>query len=158
MCIRDRSDTKLNTIDDVKQGTALTAEITNERWNIKLGYKLPVIKPETAAERLLDISSKNTFTLYEFFLTDHIGHGRYEGDVSKIITMLDEFLFAVLDKMNRKKLTLIICSDHGNCEDLSVKTHTTNPALTITAGKNAGMLFGSIKNLAQIKDAILQTL
>ncbi|MDO8549382.1 MAG: metalloenzyme [Ignavibacteria bacterium] len=146
---------RLNRIVDVRKGNALTAEITNERWNTKLGYSLPVIKPETAARRLLRIASKNKFTLYEYFLTDHIGHGRYDGETESTLRTLDDFLFTILYEMDYKKLSLIICSDHGNFEDLSMKTHTLNPALTITAGKYSKQLFKSIKNIAQIKSAIV---
>jgi hypothetical protein len=144
---------RLNNAGDVRTGKALTAEITNERWNSKLGYKLKVIKPQTAAKRLLRIASRNSFTLYEYFLTDHLGHGRYDGDIQKTMNVLDEFLLAVIKNIG-KNTTLIICSDHGNFEDLSVKTHTINPSLAITAGKYAKKLSENIKDLSQIKGAI----
>jgi bisphosphoglycerate-independent phosphoglycerate mutase (AlkP superfamily) len=64
-------------------------------------------------------------------------------------------LFTILSELN-DELTLIICSDHGNFEDLSVKTHTTNPALTIVAGKNARQLADSIKDLMDIKPSIIK--
>src|ERR1035437_3258534 len=67
---------KFNTIDDVREGRALTSEITNERWNLKLGYKLDIIEPSLAALRLLTVASKNDLVVYEYFLTDHLGHGR----------------------------------------------------------------------------------
>jgi 2,3-bisphosphoglycerate-independent phosphoglycerate mutase len=149
------SNIKLNTVTDLRKGKAITAEITNERWNLKLGYNLPVIRPSTAAKRLLRMAEQNTFTLYEFFLTDHIGHGRYEGNVPGMIKNLDDFLFSILKNMDYDKMTLVICSDHGNFEDLSVKTHTLNPSLTVTAGLHSKELFNSIKNISQIKDAIL---
>lgn len=146
---------RLNRVTDVRQGKALTAEITNERWNKKLAYNLPVLKPETAARRLLRIAEQNKFTLYEYFLTDHLGHGRYDGDTVVTLQTLDKFLLTIFREMDLKRMTLIICSDHGNFEDLSVKTHTFNPALTIAAGKNAEKLFKKIKNISQIKDAII---
>ena len=37
---------RLNHVTDVRTGRALTAELTNERWNQRLGYKLKVIKPK----------------------------------------------------------------------------------------------------------------
>jgi 2,3-bisphosphoglycerate-independent phosphoglycerate mutase len=150
------SNVKLNTVTDLRKGKALTAEINNERWNLKLGYRLPVIKPSTAAARLLNIASLNSFTLYEFYLTDHIGHGRYEGDVPGLIRLLDDFLFNILEKLDYENMTLLICSDHGNFEDLSVKTHTFNPAFTLSAGLHAKELFKSIKNISQIKDSIIK--
>ena len=147
---------RLNKVTDVRRGKAITAEITNERWNTKLKYNLPVIKPGTAAKRLLKIAAKNSFTLYEYFLTDHIGHGRYDGDIKKTVNVLDEFLLAVITGMDKKNMTLIICSDHGNFEDLSVKTHTLNPSLTISAGRYAENLFNNIKDISQIKSAIIK--
>ncbi len=146
---------KLNSSTDVRNGNALTAEITNERWNSKLGYNLKVLKPKSAARRLLRIAGKNSFTLYEYFLTDHLGHGRYDGDAQSTLQILDEFLFTIISELGSDK-TLIICSDHGNLEDLSVKTHTYNPALTITAGRNAEELSLMINDLSQIKPAIMK--
>jgi bisphosphoglycerate-independent phosphoglycerate mutase (AlkP superfamily) len=69
---------------------------------------------------------------------------------------MDEFLLTLLNELNKNKITLIICSDHGNLEDLSTKTHTRNPALTITAGKNAKEIFNTVKDISQIKSAILK--
>ncbi len=146
---------KFNTSLDVKNGRALTAEITNERWNKKLGYKLSILKPKIAARRLLKIAEENTFTLYEYFITDYLGHGRYDGDAQKLLSILDEFLFTIICEL-KEDMTLIVCSDHGNVEDISVKTHTLNPALTIASGKYAENLFNDIKDLTHIKPAIMK--
>jgi hypothetical protein len=146
---------KLNSVSDLRQSKALTAEITNERWNRKLKYQLKVISPETAARRLLRIASNYDFSLYEFFHTDHLGHGRINDELESIYNNFDRFLFTILSELN-DELTLIICSDHGNFEDLSIKTHTTNPALTIAAGKNARQLADSIKDLTDIKPSIIK--
>ena len=148
------SKVRLNRVTDVRQGKALTAEITNERWNKRLGYKLPVIKPATAARRLLRIAARNVFTLYEFFLTDHFGHGRNIDEMVPTMRNLDDFLYTILSEIDHQNTTLLICSDHGNIEDLSVKTHTLNPALTISAGRFADEFASEIKNLAQIKGTI----
>jgi phosphopentomutase len=150
------SDIKLNSVTDLRKGKALTAEITNERWNRKLNYSLKVIKPETAARRLLRIAELNDFTMYEFFLTDHLGHGRISDEFETIYNNLDSFLLTILSELNRKNVTLVICSDHGNFEDLSVKSHTLNPALTITAGKYASQLSSDIKDLSDIKPSIIK--
>lgn len=147
---------RLNRSSDVRRGNALTAEITNERWNNKLGYTLPVIRSETAARRLIRTAMKNDFTLYEYFLTDHLGHGRYDDDIETTLKTLDKFLYTVLYETDKTKFTIVICSDHGNFEDLSIKTHTLNPSLFITAGKHAEVISAEVKNLAQIKDAIMK--
>jgi len=147
---------RLNTSTDVWKSRALTAEITNERWNRRLNYKLRIITPEGAAKRLLRLASKHHFTLYEFFLTDHLGHGRIVDEFEIVHNNLDRFLYQILSSMNGKHTTLVICSDHGNYEDLSVKGHTNNPALFITSGKNAEKIAEAVNDLSQIKSAILK--
>lgn len=147
---------KFNKPANVRNGSALTAEITNDRWNRKLDYKLPSIKPQTAARRLLRMAAKYKFTLYEFYLLDHLGHLRLKNDFEEIYNLLDVFLFTILTELNENNLTVIICSDHGNFEDLSTKSHTRNPALAITAGRYAEELFNSVKSLNQFKPAIIK--
>lgn len=150
------SGVKLNTVSDVKKAKALTAEITNERWNNKLNYKLPIIEPETGARRLLKLAAQNDFTLYEYFLTDHLGHGRIPDEFERIYSNIDRFLFTLLTELDREKMTFVLCSDHGNFEDLSVKTHTFNPSLTIAAGYNAENIARGIKDLTDIKSSIIK--
>ena len=147
---------KLNNVNAVRTAKALTAELTNERWNQRLGYKLKVIKPETAARRLLRIAKKYKFTLYEYYLSDHLGHLRLANEFEKLFMEMDKFLFTLLDEVDSKKMTIVICSDHGNLEDLSVKTHTRNPALTITAGKSGKAIAESVTDITQIKEAIIK--
>lgn len=149
---------RLNSVTDLNNGNALTAEITNQRWNSRLGYQLPEISPETAAERLINIALQNNFTLYEYYLSDHLGHLRLAGEFDKLFGELDLFLseiFAIVKSL-KNEITLIICSDHGNLEDLSIKTHTLNPALTIIAGYNAKKLSGSIKDISMITPSIMR--
>ena len=148
------SGVKLKNATDLRRGNALSAEINNFRWVKSLNYNLPIIKPETAAKRLFRLADQNEFTLFEYFLTDHFGHGRNIEMMEDSLQVLDDFLFYMLKNID-DSYTLIICSDHGNLEDLSVKSHTRNPALTITAGKYAKRLSQEIKNISQIKGVIL---
>lgn len=147
---------RLNNATDLRRGRAIAAELTNEIWNKKLNYKIKIVKPETAARRLLRIADKHVFTAFEFFLTDHLGHGRYDGNAQKVMKNLDMFLLTLLTEFDRKNTTIILCSDHGNFEDLSIKTHTLNPALTIAAGRNAKRVFESVQDITQIKNSIIE--
>jgi 2,3-bisphosphoglycerate-independent phosphoglycerate mutase len=147
---------KFNSVDDVREGRALTAEITNERWNSRLGYNLPVISPEEAARRLLNIASENDLIVYEYFQTDHLGHGRIEGNIENTLGILDDFLFTIFTVADPEKYTILLCSDHGNFEDLSVKTHTLNPSLAISYGHHSSFIFKKIKDLSDIKNCLLE--
>lgn len=145
---------RLKNAADVHTGGALTGEITNYRWIEKLNYKLPLLTPKVAAKRLLRIAGKNDFTLFEFYLSDHLGHGRLKDHFEKIYNIFDDFLLNLFSNIP-EDLTLLLCSDHGNLEDISVKTHTRNPALGISAGKHAEKLYRNIKDLTDIKSAII---
>ncbi|MBU1098975.1 MAG: metalloenzyme [Bacteroidetes bacterium] len=144
---------RLYTPTDLRNGKGLSAEIDNSRWVERLNYNLPIIKSETAARRLLRISDKHELTVFEFFYTDHFGHGRHPDIFDYTLNVLDNFLYTVIKNIGNR--TLIICSDHGNLEDISVKSHTRNPSLTITAGKHSELLSNKIKSLYDIKHSIL---
>lgn len=146
---------KLNKISDLHKGRAISAEIDNRRLVERMNYKLPVIKPETAANRLLRIASKNHFTLFEIFHTDHLGHGRNIDWLEYTLKVLDHFLFHLTQNLSTN-MTLVVCSDHGNFEDLSIKMHTLNPALGMVFGKYSESLSKKIKTLADIKPAIME--
>ena len=69
--------------------------------------------------------------------------------------VLDEFLLNLILQLP-KSVSLLICSDHGNYEDLSIKMHTKNPALGLAAGVNAKEYSQKIKSLVDIKEAIME--
>jgi len=144
---------RLRTSTDLRRGRAISNELDNKYWVTKLNYDLPLIKPETAARRLFRLADKHHLTVFEYFITDHLGHGRYKTEMKERLELLDQFIFYVLKNIGKR--SLVICSDHGNLEDLSVKTHTRNPALTITAGRKAETLAKKIKSIKDIKKAIL---
>jgi phosphopentomutase len=55
---------------------------------------------------------------------------------NKIIRTLDSFFSGIL-KTKTSSTNLLICSDHGNIEDLGVKSHTTNMVPLIVIGPDA---------------------
>ena len=146
---------RLNTSTDLRSGRAVTAEIDNSRWVEKLNYNLPIVKPETAARRLLKLASQNHLTLFEFFFSDHFGHKRQLDIYPRIMSNFDRFLLYIISNIDNE-MSLLVCSDHGNFEDMSVKTHTRNPAFTLSAGRGSEYLAGRITDLSQIQQAVLE--
>ena len=147
---------KINSIDDVIAGKALTAEITNHRWVKKLNIDLPQITVDNAVDSLLNMASKNDFTFYEYFLTDHFGHGRNLDEMEENLFILSEFIFKLVQANNN--MTIFISSDHGNLEDISIKSHTFNPAIGIASGKEAKFLSENIHSLIDIKKVLLEVI
>lgn len=100
---------------------------------------------------------RNNFTLFEYFLSDHLGHLRHAEDLQENLDTLDEFLYELLREVP-PELNILVASDHGNLEDLSSKMHSLNPALMIAAGENCSLLSSKIKYLYDVKEAVMSLL
>ncbi|MCX8011256.1 MAG: metalloenzyme [Ignavibacteria bacterium] len=149
---------KLCGLQELHRRRAITAEITGEIWNEKLGYKLKIRSPFESGEIFHELAQENDYTLFEYFLTDHAGHSQDFDFAHNVISKLEIFLSGFLHKFNYDKESLLIVSDHGNLEDLSIKTHTLNPALGVAIGKGHRHFAERIESLDNIKSAILSYL
>ncbi len=143
----------LNSVEEVLAGKAITAEITQEVWAEKLGIDVPPISPEAAAERFLHAGADHDVVLYEYYLTDKAGHAMDAAMAGVVIARLDSFLWAVHQGMGPSDL-LVVCSDHGNVEDLSVKTHTRNPVPLIVLGSSASAFAGA-RSIVDVTPVVL---
>ncbi|MBN8544795.1 MAG: metalloenzyme [Ignavibacteria bacterium] len=152
------SGTGFNSSRQVYDKQALTAEVTNYRWRQKLGSKLPEISPEEAGKIFLRNSRKADISVFEYYLTDYAGHRRYDGKIEEICEIIDRFLLHLFTNLDNENDTLLVCSDHGNFEDISIKTHTKNPAMFIACGKYATDAENEIKNLSDITPFIFRKL
>lgn len=124
------SGTRLRTIDDLRQRDAVYQDFTNKML-VDWGYDIPIISALEAGENLAKIAQEHDFTLYEYFISDRIGHKQDLPAAVKIIENLDRFIQAAVNSSNLNELVIMIVSDHGNIEDMSIGTHTNNPVPTI---------------------------
>lgn len=134
---------RLRRADDLARGEALAADITGRGWRLMIDHDIEQIEEEAAAARLLALSEKRAFALFEFFLTDKAGHNQDARDAAKVLRSLDRFLGALIDQMDTERQLLVLCSDHGNIEDLSTKGHTRNPVPLVGFGAGAETLAGA---------------
>ena len=121
------------TLNDIKEGRAVYMDITNEYLE-NMGQRVGIIKPEKAAQRLVETSYNYHFTLFEFFLSDVAGHLADRRQSEKIVGILDEFIGELLKRITTSETLLIITSDHGNLEEINHKDHTLNPVPALVAG------------------------
>jgi 2,3-bisphosphoglycerate-independent phosphoglycerate mutase len=144
------------TYEDLKDQKALFHDFTNIPL-IRKGVDVPEYTPEQAGEILVRISMDYDFTLYEYFLTDKVGHSQELSLARTEIRKLDRFLSSILNNADLEHSTIILTSDHGNIEDLSVKTHSLNPAMTIVWGAHSGECL-SLKTLQELAPFIISCL
>ncbi len=136
---------------------ALSHDFTN-RYLIDEGFDVPELSPEEAGSILARISMRHRFTLYEHFITDMIGHAQDEAAAAEHLPKLARFIHAVIETADLKDTTVILTSDHGNIEDLSIRNHTLNDVPTIVWGRESESTAASIKDLTHITPAIIRLL
>ncbi|TVQ04029.1 MAG: hypothetical protein EA359_07595 [Balneolaceae bacterium] len=146
---------RLNRLQDVLEGTAITAEIVQSAWRDMLALDVPEISPEEAAERMLSAAEKYDLVLYEYYLTDKAGHEKNRDMADKVIHVADRFMYKIISDLKPGD-TLVITSDHGNLEDLGVKTHTRNPVPLMVKGNTDP--FKNAESILDVTPAILNVL
>ncbi len=150
---------KFNSLDELVDGKALYMDVTNEILR-RMGYDLPAITPESAAERLLRLSRAYDFTLFEYFLSDLAGHMSDKDEAVKVISVIDQFIGRLVELLNPQDELLIVTSDHGNLEDLSTGDHTTNPVPLLLAGNRLmrERVCNSARDITDIAPSLLRSL
>ena len=114
--------------EDLLEGRAVTHDLTH--WKVReRGYDLAVRTPEEAGTIIADEAMQSDFSLFEYFETDRAGHAQDRERAMRCLGDLNRALTTVLGRVDLERLTVMVVSDHGNLEDLTVKTHTMNPAI-----------------------------
>src|SRR5262249_42897114 len=109
--------------EDLLEGRAVTHDLTHWRERER-GHDLPTRTPEEAGAIIAAEAMKSDFALFEYFETDRAGHARDRQRAMRCLEDLERALRTVLARVDLGALTVIVVSDHGNLEDLSVGTHT----------------------------------
>jgi hypothetical protein len=127
------------TAEDVMHQRALTAEWTTNAWQkyLKLD-NLPQYSAREAGRLLAKISRDYDFAFHSHWFTDRIGHRGPFATGVELLEMFDDVMSGILDEWDDNEGLVVVISDHGNMEDLTVRHHTENdiPTLVIGAQKS----------------------
>jgi 2,3-bisphosphoglycerate-independent phosphoglycerate mutase len=143
---------------ELAAGKAISADITGTRWN-EFGYSN--VRPLSAVEagrRFYDLSRSVDFILFEYFLTDYVGHSKNMDSAVDALERMDGFLAGILEQFDEANDTVLFISDHGNIEDLSIKSHTRNPTPLIVIGSQRKYFTSNIQKLYHVTPAIISFL
>jgi hypothetical protein len=150
------ADITLNRAESVKQEEALTAELTQEAWRDQLDIQVPIITPQRAAQRLIDQSINYDLLLHEYYLTDKAGHSQDANKADQYLRIYDNFLSYLIEH-KPESYTLVLSSDHGNVEDLSVKTHSYHKVPLYAHGPGA-YHFSDAESIMDVTPRVLEVL
>jgi hypothetical protein len=140
--------------NDLLEGRAVSHDLTND-FLAQLGFDVPIRTPQQSADILANIVETVDFCLFEFIMTDTVGHKqdmvRAEVQVRKLTALAE----TLLSKIDLNRHLVILTSDHGNFEDLSVSTHTHNLVATLLWGNGSREAAHHISRIEEITPAIL---
>ena len=146
-----------NTVEDLNSDRAVYQDFTNQML-MERGENVTLRTPEQAGRILAKIAANHRFSLYEYFITDKIGHAQDKEAARLVIVKLALMIRTLLYDLDLNRTSVILTSDHGNLEDLSIRNHTLNPVPTIVWGKDRELIAGRIQSLADITPTIVDTL
>jgi 2,3-bisphosphoglycerate-independent phosphoglycerate mutase len=144
-------------LDDLQAGRAVFQDYTNEML-IERGIPISRRTPEEAAHVLASIAREHRFTLYEYFITDKVGHAQDMLAARLVLVRLAKFVRHLLSQLDLARTTLLLTSDHGNIEDLSLRNHTLNLVPTLIWGEHKDEIALRVNNLADLTPAIIEVL
>ena len=156
-CAMEAAGERFKKLPDLFGRDALFHDYTN-RHLIELGFDAPIFTPTESGEILANLTAKNRFTLYEYFITDKIGHAQDFEKAGEYLPPLAEFVREVVRRIDSAATTVILTSDHGNIEDLSKRNHTLNDVPTIIWGRKRFEVAERIKDLSDITPTIISLL
>jgi hypothetical protein len=125
----------LRTLDDARAGDGLTHDITGAHAHSR-GLSVPQRTPEEAARIFWQVAEGVDFTFFEHYLADEAGHAQDFEAALLALDTFDAFARAVV-ALRPADARVMICSDHGNVEDLSTRSHTLNPVPVLYFGPPA---------------------
>ncbi len=148
---------RLRTQADLLTSEALTADLTGAAWRDRLGLDVPLLTTHEAGIRLHRMARAHDVTLLEYYLTDKAGHSRDRSRADAVLSDLDGLFAGYLDAFDPSQDLLIVTSDHGNMEDLSIKPHTRNPVPLIAMGIGASA-FAAATDLTDVTPLLVDLL
>ncbi len=150
---------RLFTEDDLYARAAMSPDWTGDGWRSELGYSdSPLYQPDEAGALLAELARQRDFTFFEHWVTDMIGHrGPFERGVA-LWELFDAVVAGLLGAWDDAHDLIVITSDHGNLEDLSVRHHTTNDVPTVAIGAARHAFAAGLHDLTGIAPGVLRVL
>jgi len=148
----------LKTAEDLMAGQAISADFTGQGWVEHLEYaRTPILSNAESGERLAHLANNYDFSLFEFWISDLLGHRQEYQTASNWLTIFDQVLGALVSAWDHDQGLILITSDHGNLEDISTRRHTRNPvpAMLIGAPALRKQFAKELHDLSDIAPAII---
>lgn len=149
----------LFTADDLRAGRAFSADFTGAGWRGELKFTdTPLYTPREAGHKLAAAATERAFTFFEHWPTDLVGHRGTLADARRTVETFDAVLGGLLEAWDDGRGPIVITSDHGNIEDMSMRHHTLNRVPTLIIGNARAAFAENLTDLTGFVPAIRKVL
>lgn len=151
----------LQTAQDLQEGQAFSADFTGVGWSQQPGFPPgPVYDAEQAGVQIGQVAVDFELSWFDYWASDFAGHRQdFEAAVAMMET-LDAMLRGLVESWRPSDSLVVISSDHGNMEDMSVRGHTENPVPGLVIGPPALRLpfAAGLRDLTDFAPAVLHAI
>lgn len=144
----------IRTLDHLRDGKAIAADLTGKGLARVAESVVDPVSEDEAARAVAALCRSHALVVSEYFHTDKAGHAQDMDAARACLESIDRFLTALPDHLDLGRTTFVLTSDHGNLEDLDVRTHTTHPVPLLAVGAGASH-FRNVQDLTDLAPAIV---
>jgi 2,3-bisphosphoglycerate-independent phosphoglycerate mutase len=153
----DAAGIKLMTAADLQAGRALSADFTGAGWSAQPSFPPTAVYDNEEAGRLLAaLAGRYDMSWFDYWASDYAGHKQALERAIGLMESFDAVLGGLLAMPADGPDLIVLTSDHGNMEDMSVRGHTLNPvpALLIGAAQLRESAASGLHDLADVAPMI----
>lgn len=157
----DSAGIDLQNAQDLQEGQAFSADFTGVGWSQQPGFPPgPIYGAEQAGIQIAQVASEYELSWFDYWASDFAGHRQDFGAAVAMMETLDAMLRGLVESWRASDSLVVISSDHGNMEDMSVRGHTENPVPGLVIGPAALRLplAAGLKDLTDFAPAVLQAI
>ena len=150
---------ELMTVEDMQSGRAFSADFTGAGWSEQPGFpSIPIYDSSQAGRQLARAAEQYSLAWFDFWPSDFAGHRGTMAEAVALLENLDGVIGGLVEEWGDRSDLIIVSSDHGNLEDLSIRGHTLNsvPALLIGPMEMRGSMSSKLEDLASFAPAMLE--
>lgn len=155
-CVTRAAGLPLRGLEELAAGRAVTWDVRRDLFGRQREVDLEPIEAREAGRHLAALAGEHRLTLFETFITDLAGHGRFGLTAADALARVDGLLSGLLDHLD-PTVTLLLTSDHGNLEDATHPRHTQNPVPLLALG-SAAYRFTDLTAITGVTPRILEVL
>ena len=155
-CAVASADLRFRELEDLLRGEAVSWDIERDYFGEHVVAALPTVQASEAGRHLSGIADRYHLTVFETFLPDMAGHGRWGLSPAEVVKRIDGLLGGIW-KHGETSTTLVMTSDHGNLEDDRSRSHTRNPVPLLATGPLARE-FAGLTSILEVTPTLLRCL